>query len=156
KLDISAQNGPQNALYVALQTGVADCAMYQLGYSPTISLQEVVDYSSKLSVVTCTPVGLLTNKEAYESLPCDLKATLEQKGRELFEYTASIGNTIESDREGFQKLIDAGEITLLDPFPEEDQAAFNQAVREVWRSERERVGPEAVETYQKVLDAFGN
>ena len=55
KLGVSAQIVGQNDLYVALQTGVVDCAVYPALFAHTISLQEVTKYASYLYPVAGVP-----------------------------------------------------------------------------------------------------
>ena len=55
KLGVSAQIIGQNDLYVALQTGVVDCAVYPALFAHTISLNEVTKYASYLYPVAGVP-----------------------------------------------------------------------------------------------------
>ncbi|MCP4307590.1 MAG: C4-dicarboxylate ABC transporter substrate-binding protein, partial [bacterium] len=64
KLGVSAQIVGQNDLYVALQTGVVDCAVYPALFAHTISLQEVADYASYLYPIASVPYVLGANQDA--------------------------------------------------------------------------------------------
>jgi len=46
RLGVSAQIIPQTEMYVALRTGVVDCAVYPALFAHTVSLQEVAKYAS--------------------------------------------------------------------------------------------------------------
>ncbi|TDA93150.1 C4-dicarboxylate ABC transporter substrate-binding protein, partial [Halomonas marinisediminis] len=58
KLGVAAQIVGQTELYVALQTGVVDCAVYPALFAHTISLHEVTDYASYLYPVAGVPYVL--------------------------------------------------------------------------------------------------
>ena len=68
KLGVSAQIIGQNDLYVALQTGVVDCAVYPALFAHTISLNEVTKYASYLYPVAGVPYVLGASKSAWDSL----------------------------------------------------------------------------------------
>jgi len=58
RLGVSAQIIPQEETYVALKTGVVDCALYPALYASTISLQEVTDYASFIYPMASAPYTL--------------------------------------------------------------------------------------------------
>ena len=68
KLGVSAQIIGQNDLYVALQTGVVDCAVYPALFAHTISLNEVTKYASYLYPVAGVPYVLGASKGSWENL----------------------------------------------------------------------------------------
>ena len=68
KLGVSAQIVGQNDLYVALQTGVVDCAVYPALFAHTISLQEVTKYASYLYPVAGVPYVLGASESAWNGL----------------------------------------------------------------------------------------
>ncbi|MEL6962556.1 MAG: TRAP transporter substrate-binding protein DctP, partial [Pseudomonadota bacterium] len=68
KLDVAAQIVGQTELYVALQTGVVDCAVYPALFAHTISLQEVAKYASYLYPIASVPYVLGADQEAWDGL----------------------------------------------------------------------------------------
>ncbi|MCC7273259.1 MAG: TRAP transporter substrate-binding protein DctP, partial [Alphaproteobacteria bacterium] len=73
KLGVAAQIVPQNDLYLAMQTGVIDCAIYSPSSLKTISLQEVAKFSSYLYPLAGAPYAIIVNKKAWTALPPDLQ-----------------------------------------------------------------------------------
>ncbi|MGE0718324.1 MAG: TRAP transporter substrate-binding protein DctP, partial [Alphaproteobacteria bacterium] len=78
KLGVAAQIVPQNDLYLAMQTGVVDCAIYGPSSMKTISLQEVAKFSSYLYPLAGAPYAIIANKRAWNALPPDLQAVAKE------------------------------------------------------------------------------
>jgi len=153
KLDVPAQIMPQTELYSALQTGVIDCAIYVVGNAKTISIQEVSPYAAQLHVYTATPEPVAVNKAAWEALTADQQQVVLAAGERLWERTlaAAEAEPARREKEVAEELTKAGSLTVLPPFSPEDKARFLAAVAEVWQSEAEAVGPEAVAYREQVM-----
>lgn len=154
KIGVAAQVIPQNDLYVAMQTGVVDCAVYPIGFAVTVSLQEVAPYSAYLFPYVLHPLTLIVAKKAYDALPPDVQEILRKTTKEVEDQTNEnyVKGTV--DEKARVKIMKSGH-TILPPFSPEDRAAFSAAVRETWQELSEKAGEKAIENYKMVLKALG-
>jgi TRAP-type C4-dicarboxylate transport system substrate-binding protein len=139
-------------LYVAMSTGVVDCAFYPIGQVQGISLQEVAGYSAYLAPSVLAPINITVSEKAWGRLTPDLQeilkeaaAIVEQEGNDLYLSGAV-------DKEASDKLVAKG-FTVLEPFPETDQEAFRAAANEKWM-ELTSKSEKAQEYRRRVIDAL--
>ena len=154
-LGVAAQVVGQNDLYLAMKTGVIDCAVYPIGFANTISLQEVAPHASYLFPYVLHPLNLIVSKKAFDALPADVQKIVVDAAQEIEKRT--VANYVNGD---FDKVANA-EFTqkggkLLAPFSAADQAAFQKAARIVWEKEVKEIGKKAQENREAVLKAMGN
>lgn len=156
KLGVPAQILPQTEIYSALQTGVIDCAIYVVGNAKTISIQEVTDYAAQLHVYTATPEPIAVNLDAWNALTEEQQAAVRAAGEQAWQRSVetAISGPAQREKDVGEELAAAGSLTVLPPFSDEDKARFLQAVAEVWQSEAEAIGPEAVAYRERVLQAL--
>jgi TRAP-type C4-dicarboxylate transport system substrate-binding protein len=153
KLGISAQIVGQNDLYVAMQTGVIDCAVYPIGLAVSVSLQEVAPYASYLFPYVLHPLNLLASQEAFDALSPEVqeivtKTAAEVEQESFASYLSGVND--EAALKVFRE--DGGQ--LLDPFPEEDQQAFVNAARETWQELSAAGGEAGQATYDTLSKAI--
>lgn len=153
KLGVSASIIPQSDMYVALQTGVVDCATYMGSVATTVSLQEVAPYGAPLHPHAGVPINILIAQDRYDRLSEDGQAALAAAASDTLKYTTEEFLSGEREAEGIQKLIDQGG-EIIEPFSAEDQALFTEAAREAWEAMSEEVGPKAVANMEKVQAAI--
>ena len=155
KLGVSAQVIPQNELYLAMQRGVVDCAVYSPALGLTISLQEVAPYASTLFPYVLNPLNIIVSKKSYDSLSADVQKVLVDAAKavqdETFkDYLAGTRDAIAVAE--FKKL--GG--TMLPEFPAADRALFAKTAREVWEATANGLGPQAIENWKLVSKAIGS
>jgi len=153
KLGISASIIPQNDMYVALQTGVVDCATYMGSVATTVSLQEVAPYGAPLQPHAGVPINILIAQNRYDGLTEESQAALEAAAADTLEYTNQEFLSGEREQAGIQRLIDQGG-QIIEPFSDEDQATFTEAAREAWASMSSEIGPKAVENMVSIQKAI--
>jgi TRAP-type C4-dicarboxylate transport system substrate-binding protein len=104
-------------------------------------------------VYTATPEPVAVNKAAWEALTADQQQVVLAAGERLWERTlaAAEAEPARREKEVAEELTKAGSLTVLPPFSPEDKARFLAAVAEVWQSEAEAVGPEAVAYREQVM-----
>src|SRR5690606_19841046 len=85
RLGIAAQIIGQNDLYMALRTGVVDCAVYPIHFSLTVSLQEAAPYASYLFPYVLHPLNIIASKDAYGKLPPEVQKILVDTAKEIQE-----------------------------------------------------------------------
>jgi len=152
-LGIAAQVIPQSDLYIALQTGVVDCAFYPLAYAADASLHEVAPYASYIGTDIPAPANILVSAKAWDRLPDDLKAIVRKEAEKTERKTWEYLEAGQYDKEGAAKYA-AGGGKILAPFPQADQDRFVQACLAVWEQVSKAGGAEAMENYQKVKAAL--
>ena len=154
RLGVAAQIVGQNDLYMAMRTGVVDCAVYPIHFSLTVSLQEVAPNASYLFPYVLHPLNLIVSKKAMEGLPPDVQKIVRDAAarveRESFE--AYVKGEVDAQSEAEWKS-KGGKV--LDDFPEADQERFAQAATEVWTESSKAVGEKAEANRQAVLKAMG-
>ncbi len=154
KLGVAAQIVGQNDLYVALQTGVVDCAVYPALFAHTISLQEVTKYASYLYPVAGVPYVLGANQSAWDKLTDAERDALSEAATRVWERTNQYDAAEENEAAARAKLAEQG-IEFLDEFSDDDRSAFLDAASETWAQLAEEAGGNAPANRQKILDVLG-
>ncbi|RAI02101.1 C4-dicarboxylate ABC transporter substrate-binding protein [Acuticoccus sediminis] len=149
KLGISAQIIGQNELYVAMQTGVVDCAVYTVGSALSISLNEVAPYASYLFPYVLHPLNMIVSTSAFEALPEEARTALEEAAATVQEETFDAYLSGKADDVAEEKYKAAGG-TVLEPFSAEDREAFTAAAREVWKAASEAGSETAQSNYENL------
>ena len=154
KLGVSAQIVGQNDLYVALQTGVVDCAVYPALFAHTISLQEVTKYASYLYPVAGVPYVLGASESAWNTLSDKERASISTAAANVWARTNEYSKAEEKEQAARAKLTAQG-IQFLDAFSEEDRLAFLNAASKTWQQMANEAGGKAPEYRQRILNVLG-
>ncbi len=154
RLGVAAQIIAQEELYVALKTGVVDCALYPALYAQTISLQEVGKYASFLYPMASAPYELGVSTARWEATDDTVKAAITQAADALWERTNQYDNDLAREMDARAKLTEMG-VTWGEDFPEADRKLFVDAVTETWQMLAEEAGGKAPEYRQRMLTALG-
>ena len=154
KLGIAAQIIGQNDLYVALSTGVVDCAVYPAAAAQTISLQEVAPYASYLFPFVLHPLTIVVSSDAYGKLSDDLKAALQTAADEATARSFKAYSEARYDQAAIDALTSSG-LTMLEDFSDADQQAFARAAHDVWQEKAKAIGSQAETDVQTVSSAIG-
>ncbi|MGM0560764.1 MAG: TRAP transporter substrate-binding protein [Pseudomonadota bacterium] len=153
KLDIASQVIPQNDMYVALQTGVVDCAYYLSTVAETVSLQEVTDYEAYLHPWAAVPWMFGVNEEAWDSLSPELQEIVREEGERMWEKTRELAVDEERESEARAHREELG-ITMLEPFSDEDVTRFVEAANEAWAEMAQDAGDKGMEYYERMQEAI--
>lgn len=154
KLGVSAQIVGQNDLYVALQTGVVDCAVYPALFAHTISLQEVTKYASYLYPVAGVPYVLGASQGAWDGLTDAERDAVRTAAARVWERTNEYSKAEENEQAARARLAEQG-IEFLEPFSDVDRAAFLDAASATWQEMAEEAGGKAPDYRQRILDVLG-
>ena len=154
KLGVSAQIVGQNDLYVALQTGVVDCAVYPALFAHTISLQEVAKYASYLYPIASVPYVLGVDQEAWDGLTDAERQAVSTAADRVWERTNEYTQAEENELAARARLGEQG-VEFLEPFSEADRAAFLEAASATWEELAAEAGGNAPEYRQRILDILG-
>jgi len=154
KLDVAAQVIGQNDLYVAMSTGVVDCAVYPAAFVSTISLQEVAPNGSYLFPFVLHPLNIIVSRSAYEALSDAHKKALQQAADEATARSFKAYSAAKYDAEAEAKLA-AGDANLMPDYSDADRQAFAEAARAVWKGKAEEMGGQALKDYNRISKAIG-
>ncbi|WP_217702277.1 TRAP transporter substrate-binding protein DctP [Vibrio hepatarius] len=154
RLGISAQIIPQEEMYVAMKTGVVDCAVYPALYAHTVSLQEVSKYAAYLYPMASGPYILGMSQDKWDSLSKEHQQALTEAGDAVWQRTNSYEDDHQKELDARAKLAEGG-VTWLDDFPEKDRQEFTAAITEVWGDLAKEAGGKAPEYRERVLKALG-
>jgi TRAP-type C4-dicarboxylate transport system substrate-binding protein len=153
-LGVAGQVIGQNDLYLAMQTGVVDCAVYPIGFANTISLQEVAPNAAYLFPYVLHPLNLIVSKKAFDSLPADVQKVVQDAAQQVERETVAAYVKGDYDKTAITQFQQKGG-KLLAPFSAADQAAFQKAARDVWDREAKAIGAKAQENHEAVVKAIG-
>ncbi|MBL1268796.1 MAG: TRAP transporter substrate-binding protein DctP [Halomonas sp.] len=152
-LGISAQVIPQNDMYMALQTGVVDCAYYLSTVAPTVSLQEVTEYESYLHPWAASPWLFGISEQALSRLNDNQRQALEEAGEEIWNETRATAVDPEREAQARQEREELG-ITMLPDFSDDDVETFVDAAWQAWRAMAENAGENGIRYYETVTQAI--
>lgn len=150
RLGVSAQIIPQEETYVALKTGVVDCALYPALYASTISLQEVTNYASFLYPMASAPYTLGVEAKRWEATDPEIKAAITEAADDLWARTNQYDSDLERELAAREKL----GVTWGADFPASDREQFMAAVTDTWKMLAEEAGGNAMDYRQRVLTAL--
>ncbi|WP_035581773.1 MULTISPECIES: TRAP transporter substrate-binding protein DctP [unclassified Halomonas] len=152
-LGISAQVIPQNDMYMALQTGVVDCAYYLSTVAPTVSLQEVTEYESYLHPWAASPWLFGISERALSRLNDNQLQALEEAGEEIWNETRATAVDPEREAQARQERKELG-ITMLPDFSDDDVETFVDAAWQAWQAMAENAGEDGTRYYETVTQAI--
>ena len=154
RLGVAAQIIPQEEMYVALKSGVVDCALYPALYAHTVSLQEVAKYASFLYPMASGPYVIGVATDRWSETDDDVKAAITAAADAIWDRTNQYDNDLERELTARENMVKAG-VTWSEDFPEEDRTLFLEAVSESWKILAEDAGGNAPDYRQQVLHALG-
>ena len=154
RLGVAAQIIPQEEMYVALKSGVVDCALYPALYAHTVSLQEVAKYASFLYPMASGPYVLGVATDLWSKTDEDVKAAITAAADAVWDRTNQYDNDLERELKARENMVEAG-VTWGEDFPENDRNLFLEAVSESWKILAEDAGGNAPDYRQQVLKALG-
>ncbi len=153
ELGVSAQVVPSSELYLALQTGVVDSAVYGAPYIISQSINEVTCCAAYVGALTLTPRGIAVDADKWSSLPESYKKAMVDVGKEMLSESMEIWQKDTLEQGAVDKLVASG-YQILDDFPIEDRLKIQDATLSVWHADVVQIGPEAVDMYDKIVKAL--
>jgi len=154
RLGVSAQIIPQAEMYVAMKTGVVDCALYPALYAHTVSLQEVSKHASFLYPMASGPYVIGVAQDRWDTTDDKIKAAIKTAADDLWDRTNQYEADYQRELDARKKLAEGG-IVWGDDYSNEDRAAFVGAVTEIWAELAEEAGGNAPAYRERVLTALG-
>lgn len=156
ELGVRAQLMGQEELYMALQTGVVDCAIYSIAIATTISLQEVAKYAAPMFTLSgLSAIGV--SDRHWARLPKDLQAVVLEAGDWLYRQTnlTAVETARKMESDATAQLQAAGKLAVLEPFSAEDKERFYKEVVKQWerRTAKDQSATEIRMRVQAALEA---
>ncbi|WP_240610026.1 TRAP transporter substrate-binding protein DctP [Billgrantia endophytica] len=151
RLSISAEVIPQNDMYMALQTGVVDCAYYLSTVAETVSLHEVAEYEAYLHPWAAVPAMFGVSQQTWGRLSDDHRQVLIEAGEYMWEKTGDAAVDPVREQAARERRESLG-VTILDDFSEEDVSRFQEAAMVAWQRIAERAGDEGTRNYATVTE----
>ena len=152
--DVAAQILPQSEIYLGMQKGVLDCAVYGYNSAKSVSLHEVAKYGSYFATYAAAPYPILVNKDAWEALSDDNRKAVMAVADEMYEKTAEMATDYSLEESAKEEMVGKG-FKVLDSFPTDDQQQIQKQSFIVARELAAEGGKAAEENLNKVLDALG-
>jgi len=154
KLGVAAQIIPQEEMYVAMKTGVVDCALYPALYAHTVSLQEVSKYASFLYPMASGPYVIGVSTERWKATDEAVKTAITKAAEDLWNRTNEYEDDLQRELKAREKLVEGG-IVWGEDFPQADRELFVSKVTETWKMLAEEAGGSAPAYRERVLKALG-
>ena len=154
KLGVSAQIIGQTEMYVALKTGVVDCAVYPALYAKTVSLQEVTNSASYLYPIAGLPYVLGASERKWALLPQSYKNSIIEAADQLFQRSTDYSDD-EANEMNARRVLEREGVDWLIDFSPKDQRAFLDAAAETWKEAADDAGGEAPNNRSRILRAIG-
>lgn len=152
-LGVSAQIIGQNELYVALKTGVVDCALYPAAFAGSISLQEVTQFASYLFPTASVPYAIVVAQDKWDSLPAEVQKAMTDATAALYARTTTFEGADVAEK-AFRETLAKGGVTWQDDFPAADRQAFADAAGATWETMAAGAGGKASEWRDAVYKAI--
>ena len=154
KLGASAQVIPQSELYVALNTGVVDCALYAYSSGKTISLQEVTRYGSDFVPYASVPNVILANKKAWDTLPPGLQNIVSEAAGFIAGW--SLARDVGPREAAVSREFEAtGDFEVIEGFSDGDRKSFQKAALDNWYELTRKAGPKSLDNAKRLMDKLG-
>lgn len=135
-------------LYTALQQGTVDGQENGIALTYSMGFNEIVKYMTYLPHIY-DPYIVVMSKDAWNRLPADLQALMEEYGAKYCQYEREFNLQNEKD---YMAEMEAKGLTVYYPTAEEKQL-FVDATAGVEASVREKVGDELVDSFKAAVEA---
>lgn len=154
RLGIAAQIVGQADMYVAMKTGVVDCAVYPALYAHTVNMHEVAKFGAFLYPMPSAPyaLGIATNK--WNALPEAQRKAITKAADDTWNRTNEYSADHQRELAAREELKKKG-INWLGDFPESDRKLFLDAVSATWADLATDAGGKAPGYRDRVLKAMG-
>ena len=154
RLGVAAQIIGQADMYVALKTGVVDCAIYPALYAHTVNMHEVAKYGAFLYPMPSAPYALGVATAKWNALPDVQRQAITKAADETWARTNEYTNDHRRELAAREALGQKG-VKWLGDFPEADRQKFLEAMSLTWADLSKEAGGRAPANREAVLKAIG-
>ena len=154
RLGIAAQIIGQADMYVAMKTGVVDCAVYPALYAHTVNMHEVAKYGAFLYPMPSAPYALAMATAKWNALPEAQRSAITKAGVDTWNRSNEYSADHQRELAAREELKKKG-LNWLGDFPEADRKRFLEAVSTTWAELAAEAGGKAPAYRERVLKAMG-
>lgn len=154
RLGIAAQIVGQADMYVAMKTGVVDCAVYPALYAHTVNMHEVAKYGAFLYPMPSAPYGLGMATSKWTALPQAQRAAITKAADDTWNRTNEYSADHQRELAAREELKKKG-LTWLGDFPDADRKQFLDAMSATWADLSAEAGGKAPAYRERVLKSMG-
>ncbi|MFN0161553.1 MAG: TRAP transporter substrate-binding protein DctP [Burkholderiales bacterium] len=154
RLGVAAQIIGQADMYVAMKTGVVDCAVYPALYAHTVNMHEVAKYGAFLYPMPSAPYALAMATTKWNALPAAQRQAITKAADDTWNRTNEYSADHQRELAAREELKKKG-INWLGDFPEADRKRFLEAVSATWAELATEAGGKAPGYRERVLKAMG-
>ncbi|KGJ03024.1 TRAP-type C4-dicarboxylate transport system, substrate-binding protein [Paracoccus halophilus] len=151
-LGVAAQMISQEDLYIALQTGVVDCAVYLGEVATLMGLQEVAPYETYFLPYISAPAAIGVSEKAWNQLTEAQQAALREAGQNATEETTRMAIEFSQDKAASRAEREAKGIVITEGFSEADRTALVETMQATWRAMAEDAGSETLQVVERVME----
>jgi TRAP-type transport system periplasmic protein len=154
RLGISAQIVGQADMYVAMKTGVVDCAVYPALYAHTVNMHEVAKFGAFLYPMPSGPYALGMATTKWAALPEAQRKAITKAADDTWNRSNEYAADHQRELAAREELKKKG-LNWLGDFPEADRKQFLEAVSATWAELATEAGGKAPAYRERVLKAMG-
>jgi len=154
RLGVAAQIIGQADMYVALKTGVVDCAVYPALYAHTVNMHEVAKYGAFLYPMPSAPYALGIATTKWNALPAAQRQAITKAADDTWNRTNEYSSDHQRELAAREELKKKG-LNWLGDFPEADRKQFLEAMSQTWAELAKEAGGKAPANREAVLKAMG-
>ncbi|MCW5630830.1 MAG: TRAP transporter substrate-binding protein DctP [Rhodoferax sp.] len=154
RLGVAAQIIGQADMYVAMKTGVVDCAVYPALYAHTVNMHEVAKYGAFLYPMPSAPYALGIATTKWNALPQAQRAAISKAAEDTWNRTNEYSADHQRELAAREELKKKG-LTWLGDFSDADRKQFLDAMSSTWADLSADAGGKAPAYRERVLKAMG-
>lgn len=154
RLGVAAQIIGQADMYVALKTGVVDCAVYPALYAHTVNMHEVAKHGAFLYPMPSAPYALGIATTKWNALPAAQRQAITKAADDTWNRTNEYSSDHQRELAAREELKKKG-LNWLGDFPEADRKQFLEAMSQTWAELAKEAGGKAPANREAVLKAMG-
>jgi TRAP-type C4-dicarboxylate transport system substrate-binding protein len=154
RLGVAAQIIGQADMYVAMKTGVVDCAVYPALYAHTVNMHEVAKYGAFLYPMPSAPYALGIATKKWDALPQAQRAAITKAADDTWNRTNEYSADHQRELAAREELKKKG-LTWLGDFSDADRKQFLDAMSATWADLSADAGGKAPAYRERVLKAMG-
>ena len=154
RLGIAAQIVGQADMYVAMKTGVVDCAVYPALYAHTVNMHEVAKYGAFLYPMPSGPYALGMATAKWNALPEAQRQAITKAADDTWNRSNEYSADHQRELAAREELKKKG-LNWLGDFPEADRKRFLEAVSATWAELATEAGGKAPGYRERVIKAMG-
>ncbi len=154
RLGIASQIVGQADMYIAMKTGVVDCAVYPALYAHTVNMHEVAKYGAFLYPMPSAPYALGIATTKWTALPEAQRQAITKAADDTWNRSNEYTTDHQRELAAREELKKKG-INWLGDFPEADRKQFLDAMSTTWAELATEAGGKAPANRERILKAMG-